>query len=95
MRSLAAREEYTKAFRNLTVEETKIIEVFRASGEIDKRREIVSDLLVYHSQSSRDGKAVATEYRDVRLVNGKAEDNRGERASSLAQRTPQPSRRLT
>ena len=41
MRSRAASEEYMKAFRNLTAEETKIIEVFRASGEIEKRREIV------------------------------------------------------
>ncbi len=83
MRSRAASEEYMKAFRNLTAEETKIIEVFRASGEIEKRREIVSDLLVYQSQSPRDGKTVATEYRDVRQVNGKAVDNRGERALTL------------
>jgi hypothetical protein len=82
-RSLAAVEEYEKAFRNLTAEETKVIEVFRPTGDIEKRREIVSDLLVYQSQSPRDGKTVATEYRDIRLVDGKAVKNRGERALTL------------
>ncbi len=82
-RSLTAVEEYKKAFRNLTAEETKVIEVFRPAGDIEKRREIVSDLLVYQSHSPRDGKAVTTEYRDVRQVNGKAVDKRGERALTL------------
>ena len=41
-------------FRNLTAEETKVIEVFRATGEVEKRQEVVSDLLVYQSQASRE-----------------------------------------
>ena len=82
-RSLAASDEYTKVFRNLTAEETKVIEVFRATGEVEKRQEVVSDLLVYQSQASRDASVVLTEYRDVRLVNGKAVKNRSERALTL------------
>ena len=82
-RSLTAVEEYMKAFRSLTAEETKVIEVFKPTGEIEKRREIVSDLLVYQSQASRDGRPVVAEYRDVRLVNGKAVKNRSERALTL------------
>ena len=82
-RSATAVEEYARAFRSLTAEETKVTEVFRPTGEIEKRREVVSDLLVYQSQSLRDGKAVVTEYRDVHLVNGKAVRNRSERALTL------------
>jgi len=81
MRYLAARDEYVNAFRNLVAEETKTIEVFRASGEVEKRREIVSDLLVY--SVARDGRDVATEYRDVRSVDGQAIDRRAERALKL------------
>ena len=71
-------DEYEKAFRNLTAEETKYIEVFKKSGEIDKRRRIVSDLIVYHS--ARDSSGLAIEYRDVQSVDGKPVGRRGERA---------------
>ena len=57
---------------------------FRASGEIEKRREIVSDLLVYHSQSSRDGKAVATECRDVEDAANARPASHSERLSQVA-----------
>jgi hypothetical protein len=80
-RFLANAEDYEKTFRNLAAEETKTIEVFRASGEIDKRRQIVSDLLVY--RSPRAGRDETTEYRDVRSVDGKAVQKRGERALQL------------
>ncbi|HLG55102.1 MAG TPA: hypothetical protein VI485_07200 [Vicinamibacterales bacterium] len=79
-RYFANADEYHKTFRNLVAEETKIIEVYRASGEVEKRRHIVSDLLVYNS--ARDG-ARTTEYRDVRSVDGKAVEKRGERALKL------------
>src|SRR5262245_24736678 len=69
-RYLATRDEYVNAFRNLVAEETKTIEVFHASGEVEKRREIVSDLVVY--SAARGGREVATEYRDVRSVDGRA-----------------------
>jgi hypothetical protein len=69
-RYFARRDEYLLTFRNLVAEETKLLEVFRGSGEVDKRREIVSDLLVY--RASGGGKETVTEYRDVRSVDGKA-----------------------
>jgi hypothetical protein len=74
-------EEYERTFRNLSAEETKIIEVFDASGEVEKRREILSDLLVY--SAARQGKEARVEYRDVRMVDGKAIEKRGERALKL------------
>jgi hypothetical protein len=80
-RYFAATDEYEQAFRNLVAEETKTIEVYRASGEIEKRREIVSELLVY--RSTRPGTDATVEYRDVRSVDGKAVKQRGERALKL------------
>lgn len=77
----AAAEECEKTFRSLTAEETKLIEVYNASGELEKRRQIVSDLLVYHS--SRSATDATTEYRDVRMVDGKTVAKRGERALKL------------
>lgn len=70
VRFRAKADEWRLTFRNLVAEETKTIELFRASGSVEKRRQIVSDLVVYHS--SRHGKEATTEYRDVRSVDGKA-----------------------
>ena len=80
-RFFASTDEYEKTFRNLVAEETKTIEVYGASGEVEKRRQIVSDLLVYYS--SRDGREATTEYRDARSVDGKAVEKRSERALKL------------
>ena len=80
-RSVASAETYRKIFRNLAAEETKVIEQFKDSGEVGKRRQIMSDVLVY--QSSRDGKDTTTEYRDVRSVDGKPVNDRSERALKL------------
>src|SRR5688500_366941 len=63
-------EQYARTFRNLTVEETRILEEFDESGRVKKRREIVADLVVY--RPTRNGDAGGAEYRDVRLVDGKA-----------------------
>ena len=77
-----AGEHYARTIRSLTAEETKVIEVFDADGRIEKRREIVSDVLVY--QSARGG--AATEYRDVKTVDGVPRQRRGERALQLLTR---------
>ena len=77
----ANAEEYTRVYRDLTAEETKTTELYRASGEVEGRRQVVSDLLLY--RASRDGKDAVTEYRDVRSVDGKAIEHRGERALTL------------
>jgi hypothetical protein len=80
-RYLAATEEYERAFRNLTAEETRTVEMYQPSGRVEKRRQIDSDLLVY--RSSRVGSDATVEYRDVRSVDGKAVERRGERALKL------------
>jgi hypothetical protein len=82
-RFLATTEEYEKTFQNLVAEETKTIEVFNRAGKMEKRRLIVSDLLVYRSPG--DARAT-TEYRDVKTVDGKAIENRRERAMKLVTR---------
>ena len=77
-------DQYAQMFRNLTVEETRVIEEFDESGRVSKRREIVADLVVYRpARSDADGTA---EYRDVRLVDGKAVTQRGKRALDLITR---------
>lgn len=82
-RAAARTLEYKVAFRNLTAEETQTIEVLDASGQTERRRQIVSDLIVYESQLDA---ASATEYRNVRVVDGRAVARRDERALSLFER---------
>lgn len=77
----ATAAEYEKVFLNLVAEETKVIETFDSSGRLDKRREIVSDLLVY--QSTRSSGARTTELRDIRSVDGKPVKNRDKRILDL------------
>jgi hypothetical protein len=77
---LGSAEEYERTFRDLVAEETKVIELYRASGMIEKRREIVSDLLVYRSPR---GDGATTEYRDVKSVDGRPVDERRQRALKL------------
>ena len=77
-------DQYAKTFRNLTAEETRVIEEFDESGRVRKRREIVADLVVY--RPVRVGDAEVAEYRDVRLVDGKAVAQRGKRALDLITR---------
>jgi hypothetical protein len=76
--------QYAQTFRNLTVEETRVIEEFDDSGRVKKRREIVADLVLY--RPARDGEVGGAEYRDVRLVDGKAVAQRGKRALDLITR---------
>ena len=78
----AARYEQT--FRNLTAEETRVIEEFDDSGRVKKRRVIVADLVVY--RPTRDAAAGAAEFRDVRLVDGKPVSQRSKRALDLITR---------
>ena len=65
---LTHTEEYETAFKNLTAEETKLIEVYNATGKLIRQRSIISDLVVY--QSLR-GDSEVTEYRNARVVDGK------------------------
>src|SRR5215470_81708 len=81
-----AAKEYEKVFRNLVADETRLVEVFDQSGQVKKRREIASDLVVY--PSSRDA-AETAEYRDVRSVDGKAVEKRSKRALDVLTRASQ------
>jgi len=77
----ATGEEYMKVFLNLIAEETKVIETLDPSGRAIKRREIVSDLLVY--QPSSRSLVERTELRDVRSVDGKPVNTRDKRILDL------------
>jgi hypothetical protein len=77
--------QYEQTFRNLAVEETRLIEELDQSGRVKKRREIVADLVVYRTARNGDDSG-ATEYRDARVVDGKAVAQRGKRALDLITR---------
>jgi hypothetical protein len=79
-RFLASAERYEQTFRDLAAEETKTIEEFDDRGAVVKRRQIVSDLIVY--RSSREDAATA-EYRDVQSVDGQLVGKREARALKI------------
>ena len=79
----ARAAEYFALFKDLTAEETKTVEEIRASGDVARRRRIVSDFIVYRSQL--DGGSVA-EYRDVVAVDGEAVAGRERRVLALFER---------
>jgi hypothetical protein len=74
-------EDYQTTLKNLTAEETRVMERVKKSGALDKRRRIVSDWFVYRSAGA--GTEGITEYRDVREVDGKPVRKQGERAMRL------------
>lgn len=76
----ARASEYFTFFKDLTAEETKIVEQFRENGEVSKRRQIVSDLIVY--KSLIDNGSIA-EYRDVKSVDGTPIAGREPRVQAL------------
>ena len=93
-RFVTAADEYHKVFLNLTAVETRLIEIFDQSGGVDKRREIISDLVVYQPPRDPGDPEVlpwqaTTEYRDVRSVDGKAITKRSVRALELVTRASQ------
>jgi hypothetical protein len=73
------RREYMERFKDLTAEETQRVEEFGDEG-LKRRREVVSDLIIY--QSELDGSSTF-EYRNVRLVDGKAVAGRDRRVEEL------------
>lgn len=78
-RAAARRREYMEKFKDLTAEETHRVEEFGAEG-LKRRREVVSDLIIYQSQL--DGSSMF-EYRNVRMVDGKAVAGRDRRVEQL------------
>ena len=62
------RKEYVTLFKNLSAEETKVIETFDQTGSLKKRREILSDLIIYESPKAAD---TLREYRNIRQIDAK------------------------
>ena len=75
--------EYTASFRDLTAEEKQSVELYDATGKLIRRREIVSDFIVYQS---RFDKGVTAEYRNVREVDRVPVPGREERVLKLFKR---------
>jgi hypothetical protein len=73
------QREYKERFKDLTAEETQRVEEYGDEG-LKRRREVVSDLIIYQSQL--DGSSMF-EYRNVRLVDGKAVAGRDSRVEQL------------
>jgi hypothetical protein len=78
-RAAARRREYMERFKDLTAEETQRVEEFGAEG-LKRRREVVSDLIIYQSQLDA---SAMFEYRNVRMVDGKAVAGRDRRVEQL------------
>ena len=78
-RAAARRQEYAEKFKDLTTEETQRVEEYGNKG-VERRREVVSDLIVYQSQLNA---SAMFEYRNVRLVDGKPVAGRERRVEQL------------
>ena len=81
--ALIRTNEYTASFRDLTAEEKQSVELYDTRGKLIRRREIVSDFIVYQS---RFDKGVAAEYRNVREVDKVVVPGREERVLRLFKR---------
>jgi hypothetical protein len=81
-KAAARQREYRERFKDLTAEETQRIEEHGDKG-LKRRREVVSDLIIYQSQV--EGSAML-EYRNVRLVDGKPVSGRDRRVEQLSGR---------
>ena len=76
-------DQYHRTFRNLTADETRLNEEFHRDGRLRRKRVITADLLVYVSaRAPKD----PVEYRDVKVVDGKAVGNRDRRALDVITR---------
>ena len=78
-RAALRTREYMEKFKDLTAEETQRVEEFGDEG-LKRRREVVSDLIVYQSQMDS---SAMFEYRNVRLVDGKPVAGRDRRVEQL------------
>ena len=78
-RAAARMAEYRERFKDLIAEETQRIEEYGSEG-LKRRREVVSDLIIYQSQIDS---SAAAEYRNVRMVDGKEVARRDRRVEQL------------
>lgn len=79
----ALTDKYKAMFRDLTAEEKRVFELYKKTGELDRRRQTVSDLIVYASQHDPNR---VTEYRNIREVDGKPVKSQLERIEKLFER---------
>jgi hypothetical protein len=75
--------EYKAGFKDLTADEEQKVEEYDGEGKLKRRRQVVSDLIVYQSQLDASQTA---EYRYVREVDGAAVAKREERLVNLFKR---------
>jgi hypothetical protein len=78
-RAVLRRGEYMQGFKDLTAEETQKVEEYEDEG-VKRRREVVSDLIIYQSQLDS---SFMAEYRNVRAVDGRAVAGRDRRVGQL------------
>ncbi|HEX6184473.1 MAG TPA: hypothetical protein VFZ44_11375 [Pyrinomonadaceae bacterium] len=78
-RATLRTREYRERFKDLTAEETQRVEEYEDDG-LKRRREVVSDLIIYQSQLDS---AAMFEYRNVRMVDGKPVSGRERRVEQL------------
>ena len=77
----ALSDKYKALFRDLTAEEKREFELYdKKTGKIEKRRQTVSDLIVYASQQDPNR---VTEYRNIREVDGEPVKKQLERVEKL------------
>lgn len=76
-------EEYSEIFKNLSAEETKTIEVSDKNGNLEKRKTILSDLIIFVPETKS---SEVKEFHNVREVDGKVIKNKDERAQKLFER---------
>ncbi len=67
-RATEKTSEYSTVFKNLTAEETKTFESFNKAGELKSQKKILSDLVIYESETKPGNLG---EFRNIREVDGK------------------------
>jgi hypothetical protein len=75
--------EYRDKFKDLTADEEQEIEEYNGEGQLKRQRRIISDLIIYQSQLDPSS---MSEYRNVRLVDGRTVAKREERLVNLFNR---------
>ncbi len=62
--------KYNRLFRDLSAEETRLSEQFNEKGEIKQKRKVVLDMVVYQSRLDEQ---MGYEYRNAKMIEGKAQ----------------------
>jgi hypothetical protein len=79
----AHTESYKETFKNLTAQERRTFELLAPDGTVVKQNRLVADLIVYPSQRNANR---ATEFRNIREVNGQPIEKQDVRLEKLFER---------